>query len=259
MHKPEDDLALAERAARAAGSVVMQVFRTDMKVTHKSPDQPLTDADLAADKLLREALIGARPEYGWLSEETADTPERLERELVWLVDPIDGTRSFIAGHDEFTISIGLARNGAPILGVVFNPATNEMFTALHGEGAYKDGRRLRVGGGRDRSTIVASRTEIKRKHFLPFEDDYDVHPLGSTAYKLSRVAEGTADVFMSRGPKGEWDLCAGDLSVREAGGAVTDLRGQRLQYNQRDPHIVGVLAARTDLHAQLIERLEGME
>lgn len=255
MHKPGHDLDLAVRAARAAGAVVMQVFRTEMEVTHKSPDQPLTQADIAADRLLRQMLMDVRPEYGWLSEETADTPDRLTREYVWVVDPIDGTRSFISGRAEFSISIGLAHNGQPVLGAVLNPATGELFTSIRGEGAYKEGQRLQVGADRARAAIVASRSEIKRKHFATLDTDYDIVPLGSTAYKLSRVAEGTADVFLSRGPKGEWDLCAGDLIVREAGGMVTDLQGAPLHYNREQPHITGVLAARAPLHAVLLDRI----
>jgi myo-inositol-1(or 4)-monophosphatase len=122
-------------AARAAGVEVMKWFRTDLEVILKSPDQPVTKADLASDAILKRMLLDSRPEYGWLSEETADTADRLSREYVWMVDPIDGTRSFIAGRPEFTISIGLAQNGVPVLGVVFNPSTDELYTASAGAGA----------------------------------------------------------------------------------------------------------------------------
>jgi myo-inositol-1(or 4)-monophosphatase len=250
------DLDLAVSAAREAGVVIMKAFRTEQHVTHKSPDQPLTQADLAADALLKERLLAARPGYGWLSEETADTAARLQCERVWVVDPIDGTRSFIAGRAEFAISIGLAVAGAATLGVVYNPATAEMFKAVAGGGAYKEGRRLRLRAAGERAVIAASRSEIWRGEFESFAGTYDLMPTGSTAYKLGKVAEGSADAFLSRGPKSEWDLCAGDLIVREAGGMVTDLAGAKLQYNREVPHIRGVLAAHETLHALIIQHVK---
>jgi len=249
------DLALAVEAARAAGVVVMKAFRTDQRVTFKSADQPLTEADLASDQLIKEALMAVRPTYGWLSEETADTTDRLQRTHVWVVDPIDGTRSFVAGRAEFAISIGLAVKGEAVLGVVYNPATRELFTALKGGGAYAGERPTRLNATRRRFVLAASRSELKRGEFTSFQDDYDILPTGSTAYKLAKVAAGDADAFLSRGPKAEWDLCAGALIVEEAGGVVTDLGGNALQYNRPNPHITGVLAGSARLHAEILRRI----
>lgn len=128
--RDEQDLVLALDAARAAAEVVRSYIGRNLGVRHKSPDQPLTEADLAADRLLRERLLAARPDYGWLSEETADSEERLGRQSVWIVDPIDGTRSFIAGRPEFSISVGLAVNGTPRVGVIVNPAPSRRECAL---------------------------------------------------------------------------------------------------------------------------------
>lgn len=249
------DLEIAIDAARAAGDVVMKTFRTEQDVHYKSPDQPLTKADLAADALLKERLLGARPEFGWLSEETADTPDRLTKEIVWVVDPIDGTRSYVAGRAEFAISIGISLNGQPVVGVVYNPATDEIFTAIDGGGAQFNGRNIELANGGRTPVLAASRSEIKRGDFEPFAESHTLLPTGSTAYKLAKVADGSADVFLSRGPKAEWDLCAGALIVAEAGGMVTDLHGSTLQYNRPDPHIEGVLAASAALHADMLRRL----
>lgn len=251
---PESDVQLAQEAARAAGAIIMKSFRTEMDVVLKSPDQPVTEADLAADAILKDILWGARPDYGWLSEETADNAARLDKQKVWLVDPIDGTRSFISGLSEFSISIGLADAGRPVVGVVYNPATDELFSAVAGGGAWRDGKRLRAGGDRPRSVLVASRGEIRQGHFEPFKAEFDVRGLGSTAYKLCKVAEGEVDVFMSRGPRSEWDLCGGDVIISEAGGFMSDFGGRALQYNQPLPQITGVVAARADVHAGLLKR-----
>lgn len=252
------DLELAILAAGEAGVIVMKSFRTEQQVTHKSPDQPLTQADLAADAALKRMLLGNRPEYGWLSEETADHPDRLQRRYVWIVDPIDGTRSYVDGYAEFAISIGLVENHRPVLGVVFNPATDEMYAARAGGGAWRvGGTGLHVRGTRTPRALVASRSEVREGEFAEF-GDFEIHQTGSTAYKLVKVAAGEAEVFLSRGPKSEWDVCAGALIVDEAGGCTTDLRGRELRYNQPDTRVYGILATNSALHSELIDRVAAL-
>ena len=263
------DLELALASARAAGQAVMAWFRTDAEVRHKSPDQPVTDADLRADAILRDRILGARPDDGWLSEETEDDPARLDRRRVWIIDPIDGTRSFIAGYREFAISVGLVEDGRAALGVVYNPATEDVLWATRGGGARRVRRwdgdpapapdavsRLRVPapGPGERPAIVASRSELKRGEFDAFGSEWIIRPLGSTAYKLAAVAAGVGHGFLSRGPKSEWDVVAGALIVEEAGGVVTDLRGDPLVYNRPDPRVHGILACAPSLHATLLRR-----
>ena len=252
------DLELAIHAAREAGQIVMAAFGTDHKVTHKSPDQPLTDADLMADAALKRTLLANRLEDGWLSEETADNPERLQRRFVWIVDPIDGTRSYIAGRPEFAISIGLAENHRAVLGVVYNPATNENYAAMRGEGAWRvDGERLSVARTGQRG-LVASRSEIGSGELDPFAKSFEITPAGSTAYKLAKVATGEAQVFVSRGPKSEWDVCAGVLIVEEAGGRATDLKGRDILYNQKRTDVYGILATNSVLHSEMIDRIAAL-
>jgi myo-inositol-1(or 4)-monophosphatase len=261
----EADVALAIEAARRAGEVVMRFFGRDIAVTHKAPDQPLTEADLAADALLRELLMRARPEYGWLSEETQDRPDRLAKQRVWIVDPIDGTRSFIAKRPEFAISIGLVDDGAPIVGVVYNPARDEMFHATRGGGAFIERgggppTRLRVSTRElaDGVSMLASRSEIAAGEFDGFRDVWRIQPAGSTAYKLARIAESHGDAFVSRGPKSEWDMCAGVLLVSEAGGRATDLTGLPTRFNRADPYVHGMLATNGTLHDALLATIENM-
>ena len=255
-HDVAADLELAIHAAREAGKVVMRSFRTEQAVTLKSPDQPLTQADLAADAMLKRILLGNRVDYGWLSEETVDSPERLERKHVWIVDPIDGTRSYIAGYPEFAISIGLAENERAIAGVVYNPATGEMYAARQGGGAWRVGGDAlnvqRSGSGR---VLVASRSEIRKGELEPFESSFEIAGTGSTAYKMMKVADGSAHAFVSRGPKSEWDVCAGVLIVEEAGGRATDLKGREIRYNQKRTEIYGILATNGALHSEMLDRV----
>lgn len=262
------DLDLALAAARAAGEAIMRSFRSRQEVRHKSPDQPVTDADLEADAILAERLLRHRPDYGWLSEESADRPDRLQRHRVWVVDPIDGTRSFIAGYREFAVSVGLVEAGEAVLGVVLNPARDEAFWATRHGGAFRarhwaggtDGAQpLRISDPAPGRTpdLLASRSEIARREFADF-GEWHVRPVGSTAYKLAGVAAGRGHAFVSRGPKSEWDLAAGALLVEEAGGRVTDVVGRALRYNGRDPYVHGVLAAPTGLHARLLEQVAGL-
>lgn len=257
------DLALAREAALEAGRVVLPAFGRDHVVDHKSPSQPVTAADLEADALLRSLITGERPDDGWLSEETADAPDRLRRDRVWIVDPIDGTGSFIAGIPEFTISIALAVAGHAQVGAVFNPVSGELFYAERGRGAWleapaeaEDARltRLRVGDGSGSSVLLASRAELAAGEFATF-GEWSVEPRGSTAYKLAGVAAGRGTAFFSRGPKSEWDVCAGALIVEEAGGRVTDLAGEPLRYNRADPAVDGILATSGVGHDALLRRI----
>ena len=255
------DLELAKHAARIAGDIVMRYFGSDLIVSHKSPTQPLTEADLAADAALKQTLLESREPYGWLSEETADNTDRLSRARVWIVDPIDGTRSFIARRPEFSISIGLAEAGKAVVGVVYNPARDELFSAVRGAGAHVELRGgavepLRVSdrASSEQALLLASRSEIAAGEFDPFRGGWRIEGVGSTAYKMARIAWGRGELFLSRGPKSEWDVCAGALLVHEAGGRVTDLDGHEPRFNRPDPYVHGVLASNGRLHDTLLRR-----
>jgi len=249
----QHDLELAVRAARAAGESILRAYRVEQEVRYKSADQPVTEADLAADRILHRVLLGERPDYGWLSEETADSPERLRRPRLWVVDPIDGTNSFVLGRPEFAVCVGLVDEGRAVLGVVHNPVTGEVFSAVEGGGAFRDGAPIHVSSvSRGESPrVVASRWEMRRGEFEAFAE-WRVEPLGSTAYKMCRVAEGGAEAFVSRGPKAEWDVCAAVVIVREAGGRVTRLDGSAPAFNQAEPQWRGIAASNGLVHDELL-------
>jgi myo-inositol-1(or 4)-monophosphatase len=259
--RDEEDLQLALKATRAAADVVRRYYGGPLQVRHKSPNQPLTEADLAADAMLRETLLAARPDYGWLSEETVDTPDRLAHDRVWIVDPIDGTRSFIAGRPEFSISVGVAEHGRAMAGVVHNPATREVFWTHRGGGAFAGEEGSGMGGGVrlhahpvPGADLLASRSDMARPWLRELGRGWTLRPVGSTAYKLALVAAGRAVAYVTRGRRSEWDLCAGALLIEEAGALVTDARGERLAFNQRSTTVRGLIAARPALHAQLLAR-----
>lgn len=242
---------------RLAGAAIMEFYRDSFSVTDKSPDNPVTDADLAADNLLKRELMALLPEAGWLSEETVDNPARLNRKYAWVVDPLDGTKEFVMGIPEFTVSVALVENGVPLLGVIFNPPTGEMFHGRRGGGIFLNDQPVTASGRTqfEGAQIDASRSEIKRGEFAPFEGHVQLKVVGSIAYKLARVAAGQADATWSRGPKNEWDICAGALLVEEAGGRCVNLDGQSFTFNRPNPKVNGIIADNGRLHDQVIDAL----
>lgn len=250
----EQALAAAKEAALRAGEVVLSYYRSHYEVQSKGIDNPVTTADVAANEILREALTAALPEAGWLSEESADDPARLKQETLWIIDPIDGTKEFIQGIDEFVTVVALVVKHRPVLGVTYNPVRRELFWATQGQGAFCNDQRLRVT---NTSTLpgavaLASRSETGRGEWERFREMLTVRPMGSVAYKLAQVAQGRCDVTFSLVPKSEWDMCAGTLLVTEAGGRVTDLHGTALRFNQRDTARPGLLATNGRLHEQVL-------
>jgi myo-inositol-1(or 4)-monophosphatase len=242
---------------KAAGAAIMNYYRADFDVANKSPDNPVTDADFAADTLLKERLLARLPEAGWLSEETVDSPDRLDKSLVWVVDPLDGTKEFVMGIPEFAVSVALVEDGQPILGVVYNPAAEEMFYAERGGPVFFNGEPATVSPRTELqgAAIDASRSERKRGEFEPFEQMLTIRTLGSIAYKLARVAAGHCDATWSRGPKNEWDICAGVLLIEAAGGTAVDLDDAAFTFNRPRTKVNGIIGDNGRLHQQILDAL----
>ncbi len=247
-------LQIAREVTLQAGRAIRSYFKHSYEVRDKSYDNPVTTADLAADRILREGLTAAFPDYGWLSEETADDLARLDRSRVWVVDPIDGTKEFIMGLPEFAVSVALVQGEQVVLGIVYNPATEELFHATRGGGAFLNGTPIKVSPRRqvEGARVPASRSECKRGEFEPFTERVQVVPTGSIAYKMALVAAGRGDATWSQGPKHEWDVCGGALLVAEAGGQVTDLACQPYRFNQPRPKVNGVVATNGALHTGIM-------
>jgi len=233
----KDDLILAKNAAKGAGKLILSYYKSAYEIKDKSFNNPVTTADKAADKYLKETLTSARPEYGWLSEETIDSESRLTRDTVWIVDPLDGTKEFIAGIANFVVSVALVHKGIPIIGVLFNPVTSELFYAQQGQGAFLDDNSIQCQSEihLEDMTILNSRSETRSRLWEPFKNHFKtLRPVGSVAYKMGLTAAGRADIFATLRPKNEWDICAGTCIIIEAGGKVIDLNGEELTFNQKN-------------------------
>ncbi len=250
------ELNLAVRAAKEAGEIIMEYYKADYEIHDKGYHNPVTTADHAADSLLKEMLTESCPDYGWLSEETVDSPDRLSKERVWVVDPLDGTKEFIEGVPQFVVSIAIVENGEPVVGVLYNPVTKDTFAAAKGEGAFLNDKPIHcvtkdsVGD----MVILNSRSETRRGLWEPFANTFgELRAIGSVAYKLGLTAAGKADIFASLRPKNEWDICAGNCIINEAGGKLIDLNGNIRRYNQEYTIIEpGLIAGETEAVAKVM-------
>ncbi|HKF28818.1 MAG TPA: 3'(2'),5'-bisphosphate nucleotidase CysQ [Candidatus Binataceae bacterium] len=250
------ELILARKAAQAAGDILRGHWRRgDYQIGSKGKDNPVTQADLEADRALKRLLHDPFPGYGWLSEETADSEARLKCRRVWIVDPLDGTKEFIQGIPEFCVAVALVEEGHPVLGVTYNPITREMFWSARGMGCHLNTEAVRVTRTRvlHRANVLASRSETARGEWEVFHGQLKVSPTGSVAYKLALVAAGKGDATFTRSPKSEWDIASGAALLAEAGGTMTDIHGANIRFNQRRVKVAGMIADNTVLHEQLVK------
>jgi myo-inositol-1(or 4)-monophosphatase len=232
----------------------MRHFHSLTESWEKSPGQTVTEADLEIDRFLRETLPGAGE--GWLSEETEDDRKRLSTERVWIVDPIDGTRAYAYGKPEFAISIALVDDQGPLAGWLFNPASDELLETYRDAGCWMSGQTVGVTGETriENAEILVSSGERRTTDLAQLLAPATVRPLGSLAYKLMQVACGKADAYVSFRTINDWDLAAGILAVREAGGMVTNRKGRPHLLNQHDIRHDGIVASGPNLHAELLKR-----
>ena len=241
-----------------AAKVVFSRFTPgEIAAEYKAGHDPVTEADHALDAALRKNLL--RPGEGWLSEETVDDRSRLSHSLVWVVDPLDGTREFVAGIPEFCVSIALVENGRPVAGGICNPATDEVFLGAIDSGLTYNGAAA-VASQKNSlhgSLVLASRSETKRGEWTAFQNgSFTVQPMGSVAYKLARVSAGLADITFTLTPKNEWDVAAGAALVRAGGGFVITKAGGELICNRENPLLPGLIACGPNLKDELMQLLD---
>lgn len=254
MPGPKDDVALLIDAAHRAGLIAKQFFGQDPAVFDKGAEGPVTEADLAIDKMLHEVLLDARPDYGWLSEETEDSAARLTSEHVFICDPIDGTRAFIEGGTSFSHSLAVARNGAITAAAVFLPMRDKLYAAHLGGGSMLNGAALNVTqtASLADATALTTKANMQAHHWAGDVPAISKAYRPSLAYRMSLVGEGRFDAMMTFRPTWEWDIAAGALIISEAGGVVTDGFGQQLRFNGPTAQVDGVLTGSASIHGQLL-------
>ena len=238
-----------QKAVSAISSFVPGAVKADQKPSGRGP---VTEADRVADRVLREALL--REGEGWLSEESTDDPTRLEKERIWVVDPLDGTLEFVAGIPEWCVSVALVEGGKVVAGGVSNPATSEVFLGSVASGLTYNGKRTHASAltKLEGAVVLASRSEVKRGEWEPFRNaPITVRPTGSVAYKLALVAAGLGDATWTLTPKHEWDVAAGVALVRAGGGFVECLDASPPTFNNRSPRLSGLIAGGPALRAQI--------
>jgi myo-inositol-1(or 4)-monophosphatase len=242
-------------AVREAGALALSLFQTPIRNWTKGPSSsPVSEADIAVDKLLRERLTAGGDGIAWLSEESVDDGERLRARYVWIVDPIDGTRAYIAGLPDWAVSAALIEGTRPIAACLYAPALDEFFMARAGTGATLNGAPIAAttGAGLQDLRIIGPKNLLER--LSPLLPPFTTVPRSrSLALRLARLAQGAYDVAFAGGNSHDWDLAAADLLVHEAGGALTPLTGGNVAYNQPVPRHGMLVAAGRDRHAALIK------
>lgn len=255
------DLALIREAAFEAGRLARDLRAKGLDVQWKEGGSPVTNGDLAVDALLKSTLLKARPDYGWLSEETADTPDRLSKQRLFLVDPIDGTQAYVKGKPWYTVCIAVVDGDRPVAAVVYAPELDELYEAEAGGGAWLNGAAI----------VPTARTEIEDCTMLGDAKMF-AHPAwpepwpairitsrNSIAYRMCLVASGAFDACLAPSPKHDWDVAAPDLICSEAGAVVTDHRGRIYRYNRPVPRQPSLVCAGPLLHPLLLERVAHMD
>jgi myo-inositol-1(or 4)-monophosphatase len=248
------DAALLTNTVREAGALALSLFRTELKNWTKGASSPVSEADIAVNDLIEMRLRSATPDYGWLSEESADDEARLGKHRVWIVDPIDGTRGYLAGREDWCVSVALVEHASPVLAAVFAPASDEFFFAMRGQGAARNGVPVYATSGTelDFSRVAGPKPLVERLSRSPGE--ITLYPrIGSLALRLCRVAEGRLDAAFAGGQSRDWDLAAANLIVQEANGNMTTLSGDPILYNRREVTHGVLVAAGRDRHASIVE------
>jgi myo-inositol-1(or 4)-monophosphatase len=255
-----DELALIEEAVRTAGEASLKQFRNGIKGWSKPDGTPVSDADLAVDRLLADRLLAARPTYGWLSEEISDDLAARRGALTYIVDPIDGTRSFLSGGDDWCVGVALLAQGRPIAAAILQPTTGALYSAAAGLGARLNGRSINVSNRRTLAgahLIAHSGLRKPERWTVPWPKvRYGM--TFAMLLRLCRVADGSFDGMVALGRKSDWDIAAGDLVVREAGGLVTDLTGAPLAYGGPGLSQNGVIAGGPALMEEMIPLARGL-
>lgn len=257
----EGDLALILDAAQEAGDLARTLRRQGLEIEYKDDDgTPVTNADLAADRLLTDRLRAARPDYGWLSEETADASDRLGCRRIFVVDPIDGTRAFLNGRPWWSVAIGVVEDGMPTAAAIYAPEVEETYAATIGRGATLNGRPIRhsATAALEDSRMVGDPLVFSHWSWPQAWPPMRIEQRSSTAYRMCLVAAGEFDAAVAPLRKADWDVAAGDLIAREAGCFVGDHTGEGFRYNRARPSQASLICCAPALAPLILERVRHM-
>jgi len=256
----DDDELLVKHITLEAGRIALSYFARDCSQWSKSNDTPVSEADIAVDTFLRSTLSQNRTGYGWLSEETEDAPDRLRCGRLWVVDPIDGTRAFLANGDDWCVSVALVQNRRPVIAALYAPVKNAFYFARAGCGASKNGMPIHVAETRtlDRARMMGHEPSF-RQHALwptPWPETMECQEVNSIALRLAQIADGQFDACVTLRPKNDWDMAAADLILKEAGGTVTNAHGDPLEFNHKKPLHEHIVASIPSLNSSILERVQ---
>ncbi|MBO9474087.1 3'(2'),5'-bisphosphate nucleotidase CysQ [Shimia sp. R10_1] len=252
------NLQLLIDAAQEAGEIAKRYDGRQAKTWHKPEGAgPVTEADLAVNDMLERELRAARPNFGWLSEESLDGSDRLKNNHVFIIDPIDGTRSFIEGSDTWAHSLAIAEAGEVTAAVIYLPRRNRLYVAAKGQGAMLNAEPLQVSNNAmmQGADVLVARPAMDAAVWKETPPDFKRGYRPSLAYRTALVAQGRFDAMLTLRPTWEWDIAAGDLILREAGAATSDRHGAPLIFNNADPRLAGIVAANPKIHAQICDAL----
>jgi len=239
---------------REAGALALKKFRSPMKSWFKIGNSPVSEVDIAVDEMLRERLTARTPDFGWLSEESIDDPSRLARDRVWILDPIDGTRAFLGGRDDWCIAVALAVGGRPVVGAIYAPVDDLLFLGVAGVGTTVNGKKVMAN---DRDDLADARAAGPQRYLDGISAGAPaLRPMAkvhSLALRLARVGNGALDIAYAGANSHDWDVAAADIVVHEAGGRLTTLDGRTLTYNRPNPMHGALVAAGRKRHDVLLQ------
>ena len=250
-----NEISYIKEVVVEAGAL-LQKLKSNVKSTQKKDLSIVTAADLACDEFLKKELSRLDSEIGWLSEETLDASDRHSKVYTWVVDPLDGTKEYVQNIPEYAVSVALVEQGCPILALVYNPQTSELFHAIKGQGAWLNDAPISCNTIEPlKPSILTSCTEYSKGSFDFLKSDFNIKPTGSIAYRLGLVASGMADATYTVNNRSEWDVAAGVLLIQEAGGIVHDFAFKPFIFNQQAPLVNGVLASSKAVYHKIKDKI----
>ena len=258
---PSSEHMIIKDTILRAGDIALKWFRNDPENWEKEDGSLISKVDIEINNLLMKILKKNNPSFGWLSEETEDDKSRLTNEVTYVVDPLDGTKAFLEGKKEFSISIALVKNGEPISGIVYSPSTKEIFESEKGKGSWKNNKQIKISKYKELSgcRMVAFKPMFSHPSWKKPWPDMLIENKNSVAYRMALVASGEFDAMMALNSKNDWDIAAGDLLIREAGGIVSQHNNTKMKYNDLSTKKPSVIGSNLKIYNEIINRVKDLK